>query len=189
MGRPPPRTRCPVSATPYQQLEQEWKRLHAFRGALALLRWDAAVMMPKGSADIRGEQLAALEQRPGAPLPFSDGVRVGDTLYVAGHLGLDPQTQLAPADVELEARLVMDGVKRTVESAGFRMDDLVSVTVFCSDISQYDTFNRIYRGYFSGGFPARAFIGSGTLVRGARFEVLGVAVRAKAPTAGPAAAR
>ncbi len=53
--------RCPVSATPYQQLEQEWKRLHAFRGALALLRWDAAVMMPKGSADIRGEQLAALE--------------------------------------------------------------------------------------------------------------------------------
>ena len=130
-----------------------------------------------------------VEQRPGAPLPFSDGVRVGDTLYVAGHLGLDPQTQLAPADVELEARLVMDGVKRTVESAGFRMDDFVSVTVFCSDISQYDTFNRIYRGYFSGGFPARAFIGSGTLVRGARFEVLGVAVRAKAPTAGPAAAR
>ena len=50
-----------MSATPYQQLEQEWKRLHAFRGALALLRWDAAVMMPKGSADIRGEQLAALE--------------------------------------------------------------------------------------------------------------------------------
>ncbi|MGD9599446.1 MAG: carboxypeptidase M32 [Steroidobacteraceae bacterium] len=50
-----------MSSTPYKQLEQEWKRLHAFRGALALLRWDAAVMMPKGSADIRGEQLAALE--------------------------------------------------------------------------------------------------------------------------------
>lgn len=50
-----------MSATPYQQLEQEWRRLHAFRGALALLRWDAAVIMPKGSADIRGEQLAALE--------------------------------------------------------------------------------------------------------------------------------
>jgi carboxypeptidase Taq len=47
--------------TPYKQLEAEWKRLNAFRGALALLRWDAAVMMPRGSADIRGEQLAALE--------------------------------------------------------------------------------------------------------------------------------
>lgn len=50
-----------MAASPYQQLEQEWKRLHAFRGALSLLRWDAAVMMPRGSAEIRGEQLAALE--------------------------------------------------------------------------------------------------------------------------------
>ena len=50
-----------MSASPYQQLEQEWRRLHAFRGALSLLRWDAAVMMPRGSADVRGEQLAALE--------------------------------------------------------------------------------------------------------------------------------
>jgi carboxypeptidase Taq len=50
-----------MSTSPYVQLEQEWRRLHAFRGALALLRWDAAVMMPKGSADVRGEQLAALE--------------------------------------------------------------------------------------------------------------------------------
>ncbi len=47
--------------TPYEQLEQEFRRLHAFRGALAVLRWDAAVTMPRGSADVRGEQLAALE--------------------------------------------------------------------------------------------------------------------------------
>ncbi len=50
-----------MATSPYQQLEQEWKRLHAFRGALALLRWDAAVMMPRGSSELRGEQLAALE--------------------------------------------------------------------------------------------------------------------------------
>jgi carboxypeptidase Taq len=50
-----------MSSSPYQQLEQEWRRMHAFRGALSLLRWDAAVMMPRGSAEVRGEQLAALE--------------------------------------------------------------------------------------------------------------------------------
>ncbi|HET9863282.1 MAG TPA: carboxypeptidase M32 [Steroidobacteraceae bacterium] len=50
-----------MAQTPYKQLEQEWKRLHALRGAMAILRWDAAVMMPRGSADVRGEQLAALE--------------------------------------------------------------------------------------------------------------------------------
>ena len=47
--------------TPYEQLEQEFRRLHALRGALALLRWDAVVTMPRGSADVRGDQLAAIE--------------------------------------------------------------------------------------------------------------------------------
>ena len=50
-----------MAQTPYQQLEQEFRRLHAFQGAASILRWDAAVMMPRGSADVRGEQLAALE--------------------------------------------------------------------------------------------------------------------------------
>lgn len=50
-----------MAATPYKQLEMEWQRLHAFGGALSLLRWDAAVMMPRGSAAVRGEQLAAIE--------------------------------------------------------------------------------------------------------------------------------
>ncbi|MBV6418115.1 MAG: putative aminoacrylate peracid reductase RutC [Steroidobacteraceae bacterium] len=128
------------------------------------------------------------ERLDGTPLPFSNAVRVGDTLYVAGHLGLDPKTQTPPADAELEARLVMDGIRKSVESAGFTMDDLVSVTVFCPDLSQYDTFNRVYSSYFKGKFPARAFVGSGPLVRGARFEVLGVAVRTPARAAGSAAA-
>ena len=50
-----------MAQSPYQQLEQDFRRLHAFRGAASLLRWDAAVMMPRGSADVRGEQLAVLE--------------------------------------------------------------------------------------------------------------------------------
>src|SRR5688572_16735866 len=50
-----------MALPPYQQLEQEFRRLHAFRGAASVLRWDAAVMMPRGSSDLRGEQLAALE--------------------------------------------------------------------------------------------------------------------------------
>ena len=114
----------------------------------------------------------------GSVLPFSDAVRLGDTLYVAGHLGIDPHTGNAAADPEAEARLVMDGVRHTLERAGFTMDDFVSVTVYCTDLSLYDTFNGIYGGYFHGHHPARAFIGVGKLIRGARFEVQGLAVRA-----------
>ena len=57
------------------------------------------------------------------------------------------------------------------------VDDLVSVQVFCSDVSHYDSFNRVYRTYFTKEFPARAFLGSGPLLFGARFEVQGIAVK------------
>lgn len=117
----------------------------------------------------------------GPTLPFSDAVRLGDTLYVAGHLGLDPRTGNAAASPEAEARLLMDGVRHTLERAGFTMDDFVTLTVYCTDLSLYDTFNGIYGGYFHGHHPARAFIGVSKLIRGARFEVQGVAVRAPRP--------
>jgi 2-iminobutanoate/2-iminopropanoate deaminase len=109
-------------------------------------------------------------------LPFSDAVLVGNTLYIAGHLGLDKNGQ-PPASGEDEAKLVMESVKQTVEQAGLTMDDVVSMQVFCSDLKLYDTFNAVYKTYFHGDFPARAFIGAGNLLRGAKYEVTGIAVK------------
>src|SRR6476660_3065879 len=65
--------------------------------------------------------------------PFSDAVLVGNTLYLAGRIGLDPQTGQAPADLEREIHLLLDGMKTTLESASMTMDDLVTVQVFCPD--------------------------------------------------------
>ena len=112
-----------------------------------------------------------------AQLPFSDAVLSGDTLYVAGHLGIDPHTGNAPTDPAAEARLVLEGVKRTIEAAGLTMDDLVAVTVYCTDLQLYDSFNAVYRSYFHGHYPARAFIGTDKLLRGGHFEVQGVAIK------------
>jgi 2-iminobutanoate/2-iminopropanoate deaminase len=109
--------------------------------------------------------------------PFSDGVRVGQTLYLAGRIGLDPATQKPPADAAAEARNVMDEIKAVLAQEGMTMDDLVTVQVFCTDLSLYATFNDVYRSYFTKGFPARAFIGSGSLLAGGRFEVQGIAVK------------
>ena len=72
---------------------------------------------------------------------------------------------------------MLDSVKATVERAGLGMDDVVSVTVYCSDLKLYDTFNAVYKGYFHANYPARAFIGVAQLVRGAHFEVQGIAVK------------
>lgn len=108
-------------------------------------------------------------------LPFSEAVKVGNTLYLSGMIGLDEAGEV-PATAEAEARNVMEQMRSVVEEAGMTMDDLVLVKVFCSDVGLYDAFNAVYREYFEGAFPARAFIGSGTLLFDARFEVQAIAV-------------
>lgn len=118
---------------------------------------------------------------PHTSAPFSSGVMAGGTFYVSGHLGVDPATGKVAVEAEAEAKLVMDAVKQTLERAGLTMDDLVSVTIYCTDLDLYDKFNGVYRGYFHERFPARAFIGAAKLVRGARFEVAGIAVKSTSP--------
>jgi 2-iminobutanoate/2-iminopropanoate deaminase len=108
--------------------------------------------------------------------PYSGAVLIGDTLHLAGAIGLDENLEV-PDDPADEARNVMNAIKRNVEAAGMTMDDLVSVQVFCSDVAHYQAFNDVYRTFFTQEYPARAFIGAGTLLFDARFEVQGIAIR------------
>ena len=111
----------------------------------------------------------------GEVLPFSGAVWVDNTFYVSGMLGLEGGQ--VPETAEQEAANVLDGIKGVLEGEGLTMDNLVVVQVFASDVADYDAFNSVYRTYFTGEFPARAFLGSGPLLFGARFEVMGTAVR------------
>ena len=108
--------------------------------------------------------------------PFSGAVRVGDTLYLSGDIGVDEE-QKVPATAKAEAKLLLDGIKATLEAAGYTMDDLITVTVYCSDVKHYADFNEVYRTYFTKEYPARAFVGSGTLLFDARFELQAIAVK------------
>ena len=114
---------------------------------------------------------------PKAAPPYSSGVLVNGTYYVSGTPGVDPATGKVPAEAEAEVHLVLDSVKQTLDRAGLTMADLVSVTIYCTDLDLYDKFNTIYRTYFQDHYPSRAFIGVAKLVRGARFEIAGVAVK------------
>jgi 2-iminobutanoate/2-iminopropanoate deaminase len=112
-----------------------------------------------------------------ANLPFSDGVLIGDTLFLSGRIGIDPRTMQAAIDIDEEIHLMLDGVRATLEAAGMTMDDLVYVQVYCTDLSLYDTFNAAYRKYFGKDLPARAFLGAGSLLRNGRFEMQAIAMR------------
>lgn len=121
------------------------------------------------------ERIYVPSDRP--DLPFSNAVVIDDTIYLAGHIGIDPKTKKPPLKVEDEARAVLEAIKATLAKSDATMEDIVSVQVFCSDLSTYDAFNAVYRTYFKGKFPARAFIGSGKLLFDARFEVQAVAIK------------
>jgi 2-iminobutanoate/2-iminopropanoate deaminase len=114
------------------------------------------------------------------PLPFSSGVMVGETFYLAGHIGIDPATRKIPQDIEAEVRLLMEGIRNTLGEVELTLQDIVSVQIFCPDVSLFDRFNAVYRTYFEEPLPARAFIGSGPLLFGAHFEIQGIAVKAQA---------
>ena len=112
-----------------------------------------------------------------AELPsFSGAVLVGDTLYLSGDIGLEPGNKV-PKDAATEARLLMESFEKRLAAAGMTMDDLVYVTVYSSDVSDYATFNAEFRKHFHREFPARAYIGAGKLLFGARWEMQGIAVR------------
>jgi 2-iminobutanoate/2-iminopropanoate deaminase len=112
-----------------------------------------------------------------ANLPFSDGVLLGNTFYVAGHIGTDPKSGKAPADINQEIKLLLDGFQGTLGEGGMTMDDLVSVQVYCTDLALYEKFNAAYATYFKKEFPARMFVGAGSLLREGHFEMMGIAVK------------
>jgi 2-iminobutanoate/2-iminopropanoate deaminase len=113
-----------------------------------------------------------------AQLPFSDAILTGNTLYLAGRLGLDPKTGQAPEKIEDEIKLLLDGEKDVLAQAGMTMDDLVYVQIACTDLTLFEKFNPIYKGYFTTkDLPAREFIGAGSLLRGGHFELQAIAVK------------
>jgi len=111
-------------------------------------------------------------------LPFSEAVRVGQTLYLSGMIGIKPGTMdLAQGGIAAEARQTMDNIKSLLASQGYTMNDVVKCTIMLADISEWPVFNDVYRTYFEESFPARSAFGTNGLALGARVEVECVAVK------------
>ena len=112
-----------------------------------------------------------------AGLPFSEAVRVNDTLYLSGQLGITPGAlKLVPGGIKQEARQTMDNIRTTLQAHGYEMRDLVKCTVMLADIAEWPTFNAIYSTYFTDRFPARSAFAASGLALGARVEVECIAV-------------
>jgi 2-iminobutanoate/2-iminopropanoate deaminase len=110
--------------------------------------------------------------------PFSEAVRVGDTLYLSGQIGIKPGTlELAPGGIEAEARQTLENIRTTLETHGYTMRDVVKCTVMLADITEWAAFNAVYRSFFPPPYPARSALGANGLAMGARVEVECIAAR------------
>jgi reactive intermediate/imine deaminase len=115
---------------------------------------------------------------PGVPL--AEAVRVGDTLYLSGQVGIQPGTlKLVPGGIQAEARQTMSNIRTSLEAHGYSMADVVKCTVMLADIARWGEFNEVYKTFFTGRFPARSALGVSGLALGAQVEVECIAVSGK----------
>src|SRR5690625_33971 len=138
-------------------------------GCLVLAR-TLAPLRVSYAADV--EYLNSEKSLP-ATFPFSEAVRVGETVYLAGQVGNIPGgTDLAEGGMKGEAKQVMDNIQTSLEAHDMSMNNLVKCLVMLTDMSEWGDFNEIYQSYFEEGrYPARSAIGVTELAFGARVEV------------------
>ena len=111
-------------------------------------------------------------------LPFSEAVRVGDTLYLSGQIGIAPgKIELVPGGMKAEARQTLENIRATLETHGYSLRHVVKCTVMLADIAKWGEFNEVYKTFFTAPYPARSALGANGLALGAQVEVECIAVR------------
>lgn len=126
------------------------------------------------------KEVIVTEMAPAAIGPYSQAVKVGNTVWLAGQIGLDPVSgALVEGGLEAETRQVMANIEAVLKASGMEFKDVVQSQVFLADMNDYQRFNQLYAEYFSLTPPARAVVQAARLPRDARVEVMVVAARTR----------
>jgi 2-iminobutanoate/2-iminopropanoate deaminase len=110
-------------------------------------------------------------------MPFSEGYVAGSTLYVAGQQGPDAHGKVTGTDITLQTTNAIAAVEKVVKQAGFQMTDIVSVTVYVTDLNDVAKMNEVYKKLMPNPKPARATVQVAGLIGGARIEISAIAVK------------
>jgi 2-iminobutanoate/2-iminopropanoate deaminase len=118
------------------------------------------------------------EKAPNTGLPFSPGIQIGNTLYLAGHLGRDPVTsKLVAGGIEAETRQALANLGDVLKAAGMDFRDVTTVTAYITSFDDFAKFNEVYREFFPSDPPARATVQVAALNGGGRVELQMIAVK------------
>ena len=126
-----------------------------------------------------GQERRAVNLSAARGLPFSDGIVVGNTVYIAGQEGTDESGKLAAGGIGPETTATLENIQKVLKAAGFDLKDVVSVTVYLADIHDFPDMNKVYKTVMPDPKPARATIQAAALVNNARIEISAIAVKQK----------
>src|SRR6202045_5437401 len=123
------------------------------------------------------KKIISTNEAPAAIGPYSQGVRVGSTIYYSGQIPLDPKTgQVVSGGIDAQARRVMENIGGLLKAEGLGYENIVKTTIFLADINDFQTVNEIYGGYFKQAPPARSTVQAGALPKNVRIEIEVIAV-------------
>ena len=134
-----------------------------------------AVLVALCTAGTAFAQHQAIGFTPG--MPFSEGYVAGNTLYVAGQQGPDSKGKVTGTDITLQTTNAIAAVEKVIKKAGFQMTDIVSVTVYITDLNDVENMNKVYKKLMPDPKPARATVQVAGLIGGARIEISVIAVK------------
>jgi 2-iminobutanoate/2-iminopropanoate deaminase len=124
------------------------------------------------------QYIISTDRAPAAIGPYSQAVQAGNTLYLSGQLGIEPETgEFAQGGFEAQARQALENQKAVLEAAGFSLAQVVQCQVFVKDMNQYPVFNEIYSQYFKQDFPARAVLEVARIPKDGLIEIMMIAVQ------------
>ena len=123
------------------------------------------------------KKIISTSDAPAAIGPYSQGVRVGSTIYYSGQIPLDPKSgQVVSGGIDAQARRVMENIGGLLKAEGLGYENIVKTTIFLADINDFQTVNEIYGGYFKQAPPARSTVQAGALPKNVRIEIEVIAV-------------
>ncbi len=145
---------------------------------LALLILATFAIGSASNAQDAGHKIISTPNAPEAIGPYSQAIRAGKTVYLAGQIAIDPKTKQLRADASIEeqTQLVLENLKAVLAADGLTMDHVVSTTVFLKDLNEFAKMNGVYATYFKKAPPARATVEVARLPRDVKVEIAAIAV-------------
>lgn len=143
-----------------------------------LLLLCSTVFLTGCAAQPSEREVIATKDAPAAIGPYSQAIRVGNTLYLAGQIAVEPATgNFVTGGIQEQTHQVLTNIQAVLRAAGFTMNDVVQSQVFLSDLNNYATMNAVYAIYFQKSPPARAAVRVTRLPKDALIEIMVTAVK------------